>query len=256
MAVRNFAGAAQEIHPLQQFVAELRVPAHHRHLFVVQLARLDQHRIRQGQLADVVQQRTEAQVAQRLAMHADQPRQTGGHAHHPIGMVAGFAVADVHRRHQHAQGLGVAVQQLAVDGLQPAQVAADHPVQQRPRARHEQPALDALQEGQLGLAVHQRVQRVVGQPYPQRGQQYVKQHRAEWRADSSRQLPGGITPPATCTPRILRAEGSMNQRLAHRCDPGLSPSAPRTCARRNRQGCRRTRWRCCRHARSSPSRHR
>jgi hypothetical protein len=128
MAVRDVRGRAEKLHTLQQLSPDRRMLAHHRHLLLVQLPGLDQDRIRQGQLADIVQQGTPGKIPQRFATDADAPCQADGHPHYPLGVITGLPMAQIHRRYQYAHRLFIAVGQPLPGCVESPQIADDLPI--------------------------------------------------------------------------------------------------------------------------------
>jgi hypothetical protein len=90
----------------QHLRARLGVAAHRGHLLRRQAPRLEQHRVRRGDLADVVQRRGAAQVLAGLLVEAELGGQQRRGAADALGVLVGLVVAPLGRSGQPPQRLG------------------------------------------------------------------------------------------------------------------------------------------------------
>ncbi len=119
---------------LQNLQTHFAMAAHQRRFRIVQLARFQQHRIRDTDFADVVQQCRHLQIGQRLRVQLDRhaPGRTGkGHAQ---GVGRGRRMFAAQGREQTAAGTQPRLNQTRLLGPLPRMIA--HVLIQRRRAQH------------------------------------------------------------------------------------------------------------------------
>ena len=121
VAIRNIQCRAQELDWTEHLVRKHRVQADQGAFVLGQLTGLEQDRIGDAHLADIVQQRPAANVDKRIAIHAHRARQPLGQDSDALGVSLRFLIFQIQGAHPAFQGGLVGLFQLPVAFLQPVE---------------------------------------------------------------------------------------------------------------------------------------
>jgi hypothetical protein len=176
VGVGDLARDAQVLRLLQDLEADLRVGPHHRPLLRAELAALEQDRVGDADLPDVVQQRAAVDVEQVALRHAGDDREVERPERDAVGVARGLLLPRVEGADQRAQRLLAAL----VEALQRLLEVA------RALAEARRVVLERLLARDVEAVAFERAPERLDQRRPLLGEQHVVGARAPERADPRR----------------------------------------------------------------------